>query len=291
MRRSHGDSAPWIKSLNTQPPLSIGFSPCPNDTFIFHALVSGLAPMQGFSLLPPVLADVESLNQWALEGKLDITKLSFHALGHVLDEYTLLATGAALGRGCGPLLISRSEIDPAKLAEQTIAVPGNYTTAAMLLRLCYPKCRKIVTMRFDQIMPALAAGDIDAGVIIHESRFTYQQYGLQLITDLGAWWEETTGHPIPLGGIAVRRSLGDTIIAAIETAIRDSLLLAQANPGQAAAYIKQHAQELDDQVTADHIRLYVNDFSLDLGREGLAAVQTFLSRGYNEGLFTNLPQL
>jgi len=269
----------------TPRPLSIGFSPCPNDTFIFHALVSGRIPTRGFTLLPEELADVESLNEWALAGRLDVTKLSFHALGHVLDEYELLSTGAALGRGCGPLLVSRPDISPEALAQQTIAVPGHYTTAAMLLKMCHPECRIITAMRFDQIMPALVAGTIGAGVIIHESRFTYHRFGLRLLTDLGAWWEKSTGHPIPLGGIAARRTLGREIISELETAIRQSLQAALHDPAQADAYIKTHAQEIDDQVIRDHIGLYVNDYSLDLGSEGLAAVNGFLEKGRQAGLF------
>lgn len=265
--------------------LSIGFSPCPNDTFIFHALVTGLIPTKSFTLLPEVLADVETLNAWALAGRLDVTKLSFHTLGHVLDEYELLSTGAALGRGCGPLLVSRPDIALESLAQQTIAVPGHYTTAAMLLKMCHPECQTITVMRFDQIMPALAAGTIGAGVIIHESRFTYQRYGLQLLTDLGAWWEKTTGHPIPLGGIAARRTLGKEIISELETTIRQSLQAAFQHPAQADPYVKTHAQEIDDQVIRDHIGLYVNDYSLDLGPEGMAAVNNFLKKGHEAGLF------
>ncbi len=270
----------------TLPALSIGFSPCPNDTFIFHALVSGAIPTKDFRLLPETLADVETLNQWALAGRLDVTKLSFHALGHVLDEYVLLATGAALGRGCGPLLVSRSgSLTPESLADQTIAIPGHYTTAAMLLKMCYPECQTITVMPFDQIMPALVAGTVGAGVIIHEGRFTYQRHGLRLVTDLGAWWEETTGHPIPLGGIVARRSLGQEIIAALETAIRASLQSAFRHPERSRIYIKAHAQEIDDQVIADHIGLYVNDYSLDLRADGRAAVREFLRRGQAAGLF------
>lgn len=269
----------------TQPALSIGFSPCPNDTFIFHALVSGAAPPQGFSLMPEMLADVETLNQWALAGRLDVTKLSFHALGHVLDEYVLLSAGAALGRGCGPLLVTRSDFTPEDLIRQTIAVPGRFTTAAMLLKLCLPACQTIVAMPFDQIMPALVAGEVGAGVIIHESRFTYQRHGLHLYADLGTWWEKTTGCPIPLGGIAARRTLGNETIAALEAAIRASLQSAWQQPSTARDYIKAHAQELDDQVIADHIDLYVNDFSLDLGRAGRAAVREFMCRGQAAGIF------
>jgi 1,4-dihydroxy-6-naphthoate synthase len=269
----------------TQQSLSIGFSPCPNDTFIFHALVSGQIPTRSFTLLPEVLADVESLNEWALAGRLDVTKLSFHALGHVLDDYQLLSTGAALGRGCGPLLVSRPDIVLEDLAQQTIAVPGHYTTAAMLLKMCHPQCQTITAMRFDQIMPALVQGTIGAGVIIHESRFTYHRYGLRLVTDLGAWWEKTTGHPIPLGGIAARRSLGQEIIAELETAIRRSLQTAFQHPEQADIYIKTHAQEIDKQVIRDHIALYVNEYSLGLGTEGISAVNDFLKKGHEAGLF------
>lgn len=268
------------------PALSIGFSPCPNDTFIFHALVTGQIPTKSFTLLPEVLADVETLNEWALAGRLDVTKLSFHALGHVLDEYELLASGAALGRGCGPLLVSRPDIPPEALAQQTIAVPGHYTTAAMLLKMCHPECRTITALRFDQIMPALVKGTIGAGVIIHESRFTYQRYGLRLVTDLGAWWEKTTGHPIPLGGIAARRTLGPKIITELETAIRQSLQTALQHPRRSNAYVKTHAQEIDDQVIRDHIGLYVNDFSLDLGSEGRSAINDFLKKGAEAGLFS-----
>ena len=271
------------------PALSIGFSPCPNDTFIFHALVSGLIPTPGFTLLSETLADVETLNQWALEGRLDVTKLSFHALGHVLDRYVLLSAGAALGRGCGPLLVSRPELPPEALCRQTIAVPGHYTTAAMLLRMCYPDCRTITTMPFDRIMPALVAGEIGAGVIIHESRFTYQGHGLKMITDLGAWWEMTTGHPIPLGGIAARRTLGREAISALEAAIRASIQSAYRHPDQATPYIRAHAQELDEQVIASHIGLYVNDYSLDLGTDGQAAVRAFLERGNEVGLLACTP--
>ncbi|MDD5759898.1 MAG: 1,4-dihydroxy-6-naphthoate synthase [Desulfobulbaceae bacterium] len=268
-----------------EPALSIGFSPCPNDTFIFHALVSGRIQTKGFSLSPEILADVETLNEWAIAGRLDVTKLSFHALGHVLDEYELLSTGAALGRGCGPLLVSQPDVTPNTLSQQTIAVPGRYTTAAMLLKMCHPEYQKTTVMRFDEIMPALAVGKIGAGVIIHESRFTYHHYGLQLVTDLGAWWEQTTGHPIPLGGIAARRTLGKAVIRELQSAIRQSLQTAFRNPSLSSTYVKKHAQEIDDQVIGKHIGLYVNDYSLDLGAEGISAVNEFLRRGYTADIF------
>jgi 1,4-dihydroxy-6-naphthoate synthase len=265
------------------PALSLAFSPCPNDTFIFYALVNGLVRPQDFALAAIHYEDVETLNRWAMQGKMDITKLSFHALGHVLDSYELLCAGSALGRGCGPLLVCRDADKFSKMAETTIAIPGKYTTAALLLRMCFPDCTHCVEMRFDQIMPAIVAGKVDAGVIIHESRFTYQQYGLQQIRDLGLWWEETTGYPIPLGGIAVRKGLGTELIERIDSAVLESLRWARRTPEKCQEYISHHAQELDPRVIESHIGLYVNDFSLNLGPEGLAAVHEFIERGHECG--------
>ena len=268
--------------------LTLGFSPCPNDTFIFEALVHGrLADCPGFG--PEVLADVETLNAWALEGRLDVTKLSFHALGHVLQEYVLLDAGAALGRGCGPLLVAGREIEPAALVDQPIAIPGRYTTAAMLLGLFLPTARQLVVMPFERIMPAIVSGEVAAGVIIHESRFTYQGHGLKLIQDLGAWWEKVSGHPIPLGGIVARRSLGDELLRRIEQCIRQSVRWAFAHRKAGMDYIRQHAQELDEQVISSHIALYVTPFSESLGGEGLAAVTDFLARGRAAGILPAAP--
>ncbi len=265
--------------------LTLAYSPCPNDTFIFHALVSGRIPMEGLAFAPEVLEDVETLNRWALEGRFDVTKLSFHAFGHVSDQYVLLSSGAALGRGCGPLLVASAPLGGRALEELRIAIPGRYTTAAMLLKLFAPGCRHLEAMPFDQIMPAIAEGRVDCGVIIHESRFTYQEKGLFLIRDLGAWWEEESGLPIPLGGIAARRELGNEVIGRLDDAVRRSLLWARAHPGAAADYIRRHAQELEEQVTGAHIELYVNDFSVDLGAEGRRAVAAFLEKGKAVGLF------
>ncbi len=265
-------------------PLTLGYSPCPNDTFIFHALVHGLLGAAVPPLAEPVLADVETLNEWALQGRLDVTKISCHALGHVLDKYQLLDSGAALGRGCGPLLVAAAPLPLADLAARPIAIPGRLTTAAMLLRLFAPACTNLVPMRFDLIMPAIAAGEVAAGVIIHESRFTYRQHNLVCLRDLGDWWEEVSGAPIPLGCIVARRSLGDERLAAIERGIRRSVELAFADPNRSHAYTKSLAQELDDGVIANHIALYVNDFSLSLGSEGHRAIDFFLSRGKEIGL-------
>ena len=270
--------------------LSIGFSPCPNDTFIFYALVHGLIPLHHIAFAEPVLADVEQLNHWAMQGRLDVTKLSFHALGHVLDDYVMLTAGAALGRGCGPLLVSA---DASFRAEEKsrIAIPGSYTTAALLLRLFAPEAARTVVMRFDEIMEAVRNGTVDAGVIIHEGRFTYQDRGLYCLQDLGLWWEEETGFPIPLGCIAVRASLAEPVRREINRAVRQSLQWIRRHPGRGQEYIREHAQELDDQVLARHIDLYVNDFSEQLGDEGIGAVQELLRRGRKYGLFPEGGQL
>ncbi|WP_417911770.1 1,4-dihydroxy-6-naphthoate synthase [Candidatus Electronema sp. TJ] len=263
--------------------LTLGFSPCPNDTFIFCALAQGRIPLAHARFATPLLEDVETLNNWAMQGRLDVTKLSVHALGHVLDRYTLLEAGAALGRGCGPLLVTaKAGGDP---AAWTVAIPGQHTTAALLLRLFLRQPCRTAVMRFDQIMDAVLAGQADAGVIIHESRFTYQAKGLRCVQDLGAWWEEETGLPIPLGGIAARRSFSADLIEDIEKAVEASIHQAQADPAACLPYIRQHAQELDDTVIAAHVSLYVNDFSLRLGEEGRAAVHELLRRGREAGIF------
>ena len=265
--------------------LSIGYSPCPNDTFIFYALMHGRISLPDISFAKELLADVETLNQWALEGRLDVTKLSFHALGHVLDEYVLLNSGSALGRGCGPLLVTRKKFGMSTVSDKTIALPGKMTTATMLFRLFAPECNKLVFMPFHEIMPAIKNGAVDAGIIIHESRFTYENYGLQLVQDLGQWWETETGYPVPLGGIVARRALGPKTIAAIDRAIAFSIRWAFENPGACRAYINEHAQELARNVIDDHIGLYVNSFSENLGEEGVLAVREFLNRGNETGIF------
>ena len=265
-------------------PLSLGFSPCPNDTFIFAAMVHGQLGPSTLTWQEPLLADVEQLNNWALAGRLDVTKLSCHALGHVLDEYCLLSAGAALGRGCGPLLVAGSKGDRQALRGKRVAIPGRYTTAALLLQMLLPDCLELVEMRFDLIMAAVKNNSVDAGVIIHESRFTYQEEGLHCIEDLGQWWEDTTGQPIPLGCIVARRSLGVERISEIDAAIRASVNYAWAHPDAAMPYIRAHSQELSAAVVRSHIDLYVNDFSRDLGDEGLAAISDFLHRGRQAGV-------
>ncbi len=281
--------------------LTLGYSPCPNDTFIFYALTHDKIALSAARLGDPVLADVETLNGWALQHKLDVTKLSFHALGHVLDEYCVLSAGSALGRGCGPLLVAREPLDLSNSGRYTFAIPGRMTTAALLFQLFLPSCAgaadgivsrapgtaqerpNLVEMRFDAIIDAVQRGEVDGGVIIHESRFTYEQAGLICLQDLGQWWEQTTGHPIPLGCIAARRSLGRERIAAIDRAIRASIEWATAHPELCLPYIRAHSQEMESRVVQDHIGLYVNDFSRELGAEGLAAIEAFLARGRDAG--------
>jgi 1,4-dihydroxy-6-naphthoate synthase len=263
--------------------LTLGFSPCPNDTFIFHALVHGLVPLPEVTLSAQ-LADVETLNRLALDGALDVAKVSFHALGHLRRDYVLLRSGAALGRGCGPLVVSKKFTSMAELAGRRVAIPGRLTTAALLLQLHGRLFGELVVMPFEQIMGAVASDEVDAGVIIHESRFTYQRHGLHQLLDLGQWWEGETGQPIPLGGIIARRSLGQELIAQFEQALSASVAHAFAHPQESRPYCKVHAQEMADAVIEQHIGLYVNAFSLDLGKEGSAAVRLLLQRAEIHGL-------
>jgi 1,4-dihydroxy-6-naphthoate synthase len=269
--------------MNTQKQLTLGFSPCPNDTFMFHPLVHKLVDCRGI-LFQERLEDVETLNLLALRGELDICKVSYHALGHIRGDYALLRSGSALGRGCGPLLVASANLKPGDLRGKTIAVPGRHTTALLLLRLFDPTLENFLVMPFNEIMDAVLEGNADAGLIIHESRFTYQGYGLRKLVDLGEWWETETGLPIPLGGIVARRSLGQETIAAVEQALRDGVDYARAHPEQAARYICEHSRELSRDVCAAHIKLYVNEFSVDLGAEGLRAIQRLMERGERAGI-------
>ncbi|MEZ4601683.1 MAG: 1,4-dihydroxy-6-naphthoate synthase [Syntrophotaleaceae bacterium] len=262
--------------------LSLGYSPCPNDTCIFFALVHGRIPLQDLAFQER-LEDVETLNRLACSRRLDVTKISYHALGHLRSDYALLRSGGALGRGCGPLLVARHALTLPDLEQRRIAIPGRLTTATLLLQLC-GRFENLLVMPFDRIMPAVRDGLADAGLIIHEGRFTYHELGLVSLLDLGQWWEETTGLPIPLGGILARRDLGPERIKRIEEAVRKSVAFALAHPGEAAAYIRRHAQELDEEVIRRHIGLYVNDYSLDLGDEGLGAVRELLKRAEERGL-------
>ena len=269
--------------MTAMPPLTLGFSPCPNDTFIFYALVHGRISAGGLSFRER-LEDVETLNGLVLDGALDVSKISFHLLGHIRDNYALLRSGGALGRGCGPLVVTRERFAPAELRGKRIAIPGRFTTASLLLRLFDPTLDSLVIMPFHEIMGAVARGEVAAGVIIHESRFTYPEHGLHALLDLGEWWERETGQPIPLGGIVARRDLGTETLTRMESALRESVLFAQAHPDEARGYIRAHSQEMSDEVCAAHINLYVNRYSVDLGPDGEAAVATLLHRAEAAGI-------
>lgn len=270
-------------------PLSIGFSPCPNDTYVFDALVHGrVSPPEPFTA--PRLEDVETLNRMARRGELDVAKVSYGALPYLLDDYALLRSGGALGRGCGPLLVARTPFTREELHGRAIAIPGRFTTANLLLRLFAPELEPGREMSYADIMPAVARGEVDAGLIIHESRFTYSHHGLVRVVDLGEWWEAATGAPLPLGGIVARRSLGADRIGAIEAAIRASVAFALGHPAASVDYVRANAREMAPDVIRQHIDLYVNDFSLELGPEGERAVRSFLSRAASVGLVPESPE-
>jgi 1,4-dihydroxy-6-naphthoate synthase len=263
--------------------LTLGYSPCPNDTFIFYGLMHGRIPLPQVKLVER-LEDVETLNRLAVAGQLDLTKISYHALGHLRQDYALLHSGGALGRGCGPLVVAKQATDMEQLRCKKIAVPGQLTTANLLLQLYAEGFEDLLILPFHQIMAAVASGAVAAGVIIHESRFTYRRHGLQQVLDLGRWWEEDSGCPIPLGGILAKRSLGSELIGQIDNALRRSVEYAFANPRQPQQYIQQHAQELEEEVIRKHIELYVNDFSIELSDVGIKAIETLFSRAEARGI-------
>lgn len=255
--------------------LRLGYSPCPNDTFIFFGLAEGRIPTAPYKL-EISLADVEILNQQARQCLLDITKVSISAVLHLLDDYWLLRSGGAIGRGCGPLVVARESLTLAELRDKTIAIPGTLTTAHLLLQLTEAHRGDCATMPFDRIMKAVSEGEVDAGVIIHEGRFTYPAWGLRLVVDLGAWWEKETGLPLPLGGILIKRDLGAETARWMDEKIRASLLYARSHPQEAWLYMKTHAQEMADEVIGQHIETFVNEFSLEVGEEGERAIRFLL---------------
>jgi 1,4-dihydroxy-6-naphthoate synthase len=256
--------------------LTFGFTPCPNDAFGFHALVHGLVPAP-FDV-EPVLIDIEELNLRATAGELELTKLSFGAAAAAGDRYRLLRSGAALGRGVGPLVVARDAGSLEEAAAGRIAVPGRETTAFLLLRLAAPALGDVVEIRYDRILPAVVAGEVDAGLIIHESRFTYREHGLVAIADLGEWWEGETSLPVPLAGIFARRDLPSDLVDEAEAAVRRSVEYAFGHPDASRDYVRSLAHELSDEVCAAHVALYVNDHSIDIGEEGLTAIDRLIGR-------------
>lgn len=263
--------------------LSLGFSPCPNDCFIFDALVHKKIDTEGFDF-DVRLEDVESLNRMALNGALDITKLSFHAYAYVMQNYILLRAGSALGFNCGPLLISKKEIkDP--LTIKTVGIPGKMTTANFLLSLALPQLTQKTEYIFSDIEDAVLREEVDAGLIIHENRFTYQDKGLKKVMDLGEFWDSLIHAPIPLGGIVIKRRFDDTLQQKVNRLIRKSVEYAFANPQSSMPYVKEHAQAMSETVMKQHIQLYVNDFSIDLGDTGINAVKLMFTKAHESGLF------
>ena len=261
--------------------LSLGFSPCPNDTFMFDALVNNKINIQDL-VFNTHIADVEALNELCLAESLTISKLSYHAYTYLSDQYQMLTAGSALGRGVGPLLITKMPYNLHDVDRLKIAIPGKYTTAAFLLQAAFPEAKNIVPTRFENIEPMVLNGDVDAGVIIHENRFTYEDKGLLKILDLGEFWEQKTGLPIPLGGIAIKRELRQDIKLIVNELVASSVQYAFNHPESSIDYVNKHAQEMDDQILKQHIRTYVNPYSLDLGITGKKAVRRMFIEKYND---------
>ncbi len=274
--------------------LSLGYSPCPNDTFIFDALAHGKVDTEGLDF-QVILDDVEALNRRAQAGEIDVTKLSYHAFAWLTDKFQLLDAGSALGKNCGPLLIARRPMTAAEIRAARIAIPGKMTTANFLLSLAFPDARQKQEILFSKIEDAVLAGEVDAGLIIHENRFTYAQRGLVKLLDLGEFWEGETGLPIPLGGIVVRRDLPEDLKLKINRALRRSVEFAFENPASVMPYVRAHAQAMDEAVMRAHIELYVTPFTVDLGEAGRAAVRRMFQIArekqitpiFNEKIFLN----
>lgn len=265
--------------------LTLGFSPCPNDCFMFDAIVHERIDLEGLEFAPAI-EDVEALNRRAFDRDIDVTKLSYHAFAHCARDYALLDAGSALGRGCGPLLISARAIAPEEVArgDLRIAIPGKYTTANFLCGLAFPKAQNKTELLFSDIEGAVLDGRFDTGLIIHENRFTYEAKGLRKIIDLGEYWESTTGAPIPLGGIVISRSLGADVQQKMNRVMRRSVQYAFAHPDASRAFVRAHAQEMSEDVMRQHIALYVNEYSVALGPEGRRAVNTLFDRAAAVGL-------
>ena len=265
--------------------LSLGFSPCPNDCFMFDAIVNRRIDLEGLEFAVH-LADVEALNDAALAGQAQITKLSYHAYAHCAARYVLLDAGSALGRNCGPLVISKRPIsrDEVAAGRLKVAIPGRYTTANFLFGLAFPNASDKTELVFSEIEPALLRGDVDAGVIIHENRFTYEAKGLKKVIDLGEFWEAETGAPIPLGGIVISRLLPDEVKQRVNRLVRRSVEYAFAHRDVSLPFVRRHAQEMDEEVMYKHIDLYVNEYSVDLGVDGRRAVELLFAHARKAGI-------
>ena len=269
--------------------LTLGYSPCPNDCFIFDALVHKKIDTLGLDF-EVILADVETLNRNAISGQLDVTKLSFHAYAYALDKYILLRAGSALGFNCGPLLIKRKGSLLKNSTEWKVAIPGKLTTANFLLSLAYPQVKNKIEMVFSDIENAVLTGEVDAGLIIHENRFTYSDKGLEKIMDLGEYWDSLINAPIPLGCISIKRNFQDGLKEKVNSLIKESVKFAFTNPESSMPYVRLHAQEMSEEVMKKHINLYVNDFSVDLGELGKNAVTLMFDKAKELGLFDDKSQ-
>lgn len=268
--------------------LTLGFSPCPNDTFIFDALIHHKIDTEGLDF-EVFFDDVETLNQKAFNGNLDITKLSYYAYAYAIKDYVLLDAGSALGFGVGPMLICKKPQDLTN-SDLRVGIPGKYTTANFLLSLAYPHLKNKQAMVFSDIEQKLLNDEIDLGLIIHENRFTYHDKGLQKVQDLGEYWETETQSAIPLGGIVIKRSLPDDVKQKVNRLIRKSVEFAFENPASALSFIKLHAQEMDEKVMYQHIDLYVNKYSVDLGIEGKKAIRTLFNQAFEKGIIKKVDQ-
>ena len=258
--------------------ISLGFSTCPNDTFIFDAMVNGKIDTEGI-VFEYIMEDVESLNKLAFSSRLDMTKISYSAFGFLVDKYVLLDAGSALGVNCGPLVVGLKNLNQDSIDEAKVAIPGKYTTANFLFSLAFPKSNNKVEMVFSSIEDAVLNGEVDAGVIIHESRFTYKDKGLKQLMDLGSYWDELSGLPIPLGGIAVKRSLPLELKEKLNRIMKRSVSFALENPHESSEFVKLHAIEMKNEVIQSHIDLYVNDYTVSLNEDGITAVKKLLNTG------------
>ena len=269
--------------------LSLGYSTCPNDTFIFDAMVHHKIDTEGLEF-SPFLGDVEELNKMAFDQELDITKLSYHAYAFLSKSYMILDSGSALGKGNGPLVLSKRKIYPDELKEVKIAIPGKYTTANLLFGIAFPKAVNKVEYLFSNIEEAILSGEVDAGLAIHENRFTYKSKGLRKIIDLGEFWEDLSNLPIPLGGIMIRRDFPDEMIKKVNQVMKRSIKFAFENKQEVMPYVRKYAQEMDESVMMKHIGLYVNDFTRDLGREGKSAIKRMFKIAGEKNLIPQMPK-
>jgi 1,4-dihydroxy-6-naphthoate synthase len=274
--------------VKSKPIYKLGFSTCPNDTFMFGGLINGLTSWDARDL-NLLMADIETLNDLAMRKELDFTKISFSAYAFIAEHYRILDSGSAVGYKNGPLLVSRKKIYPDEIPYLHIAIPGRLTTAMLLLQILYPGVKKSTPVLFSLIEDAVMDGEFDAGLIIHESRFTYRRKGLLLVSDLGEKWEKEFLCPVPLGGIVARRSLDNELVRKFQDSLSDSIVLANKSPEKIWQFVRENAKEMDDDVMQLHINLYVNEFSVILGETGRKAVRLLLTKGYECGLLPQVP--